>query len=231
QVDNFAVYGALEGLHDNGFRNFSPSGVRRFYGDVGYKTDSSEFHLNMGVANNKFGATATAPVELLQNYWGATYTSPQVSSNRVGYLNVTGKVEATPTWTIDGVAHLRVYDHRTVDGNPTETQPCAANAGLLCFNDDVSPANGLNGVQLANPFAADAVLGQIDRTATRSVTRGATVQATNKDELFGHGNQFMIGASLDSGVTRFGASAELGTIGTNYVVTGSGIFLGQSGNP
>ena len=104
-------------------------------------------------------------------------------------------------------------------------------AGLLCFNDDVSPANGLNGVQLANPFAPDAVLGQIDRTTTRSVTTGATVQATNKDQLFGHDNQFMIGASFDSSVTRFGASAELGTIGSNYVVSGSGIFLGQSGDP
>lgn len=231
QVDNFAVYGALEGLHDNGFRNFSASDVRRFYGDVGYKSDASEFHLNMGVANNRFGATATAPVELLQNYWGATYTSPQISSNRVGYVNVTGKVEATPTWTIDGVAHLRVYEHKTTDGNPTETQPCAANAGLLCFGDGVSPANGLNGVQLANPFAPDAVLGQIDRTTTRSVTAGATVQATNKDELFGHNNQFMMGASFDASTTRFGASAELGTIGSNYVVSGSGIFLGPSGDP
>src|SRR5262249_58891919 len=37
--------------------------------------------------------------------------------------------------------------------------------------------------------------------------------------------------SSESGVTRFGASAELGTIGPNFVVTGSGIFLGRSGNP
>src|SRR3954452_14965981 len=56
-VDNFAVYGALEGLHDNGFRNFSQSDVRRFYGDVAYMNDANEFHLNMGVADNKFGAT------------------------------------------------------------------------------------------------------------------------------------------------------------------------------
>ena len=39
QVDKFAVYGALEGLHDDGFRNFSPSDIRRFYGDVGYRSD------------------------------------------------------------------------------------------------------------------------------------------------------------------------------------------------
>jgi iron complex outermembrane receptor protein len=231
QLDNFSVYGALEGLHDNGFRNFSASDVRRFYGDVGYKNDVSEFHINMGVADNRFGATATAPVELLQQYWGATYTSPQISTNRVGYANLTGKFEATPTWTIAGAAHLRVFDHKTVDGNPTETQPCAANPGLLCFNDDVTPANGLNGMQLANPFPADAVLGQIDRTTTRSTTTGATLQATNTDQLFGHNNQFMLGTSYDSSVTRFGASAELGTVGSNYVVAGSGIFLGPSGDP
>ena len=118
-----------------------------------------------------------------------------------------------------------------MDGNPTETERCAADPGLLCFNDDDVPANGLNGVQLANPFPDNAVLGQIDRTTTRSVTTGATLQATNTDQLFGHNNQFMVGASIDSGVTRFGASAELGTIGSNYVVNGSGIYLGPSGEP
>ena len=147
-------------------------------------------------------------------------------------LNLTGKVEATPTWTIEGSARVRAFRQKTVDGNPTETEPCARRSGaLLCFNDDTSPANGLNGVQLVNPFPADAVLGQIDRTTTRSTTTGATLQATNTDQLFGHNNQFMVGTSFNSGVTRFGASAELGTIGSNYVVNGSGIFLGPSGTP
>src|ERR1044071_6795078 len=231
QFDNWSVYGALEGLKDNGFRNFSPSEIRRFYGDVGYRTDSSEFHLNFGVAKNNFGASAAVPVELLQRYWGATYTTPQTHDNRVAYANLTGKAEVTPTWTIDGSVRVRAFRQKTVDGNPTETQPCAADPGLLCFNDDTSPANGLNGVQLANPFPADAILGEIDRTTTRSTTTGATLQATNTDQLFGHNNQFMVGTSFDSGVTRFGASGELGTIGSNYVVSGSGIFLGPSGTP
>lgn len=231
QVDNWAVYGALEGLRDNGYRNFSQSTIRRFYGDVGYRTDVSEFHLNFGVAKNNFGASAAVPVELLQRYWGATYTTPQTTDNRVAYANLTGKVEVSPTWTLEGSARVRAFRQKTVDGNPTETEPCAADPGLLCFNDDDVPANGLNGVQLANPFPADAVLGQIDRTTTRSTTTGATLQATNTDQIFGHNNQFMVGGSFDSSVTRFGASAELGTIGSNYVVSGSGIFLGPSGEP
>jgi outer membrane receptor protein involved in Fe transport len=231
QIDNnYAVYGALEGLHDNGFRNFSPSDIRRFYGDVGYKNDANEFHLNVGLASNNFGAVTTVPAELLQQYWGATYTSPQTSANRVGYFNLTGKVEATPTWTIEGAAHLRVFDHKTLDGNPSGAQACADPA-LLCFGDDSTPANGLNGAQLANPFAPGAVLGENDRTTTHSTTAGLSLQATNNDQLFGHDNRFVIGTTFDSSVTNFTASAELGTIGPNFVVSGSGIFLGPSGFP
>src|SRR5689334_1558958 len=148
QIDNFSVYAALEGARDNGFRNFSESAIRRFYGDVGYRTDSSEFHLNFGVAKNNFGAAAAVPVELLQRYWGATYTTPQTTDNRVAYANLTGKVEVTPTWTLDGSVRVRTFRQKTVDGNPTETERCAADPGLLCFNDDDVPANGLNGVQL-----------------------------------------------------------------------------------
>src|SRR5882672_3135080 len=231
QIDNFSVYGALEGLHDNGFRNFSESKIRRFYGDVGYKNDASEFHVNMGVADNNFGAATTVPVELLQQYYGATYTTPQTSTNRVGYVNLTGKVEATPSWTIDGSAHVRVFDHKTLDGNPTGTRRCdPPNDTLLCFGDGATPAFGLNGVQLANTFG-NAVLGENDRTTTRSTTTGVSLQATNTDQLFGHNNHFVVGASFDSSVSRFSASAELGTIGPDFVVTGSGIFLGQSGDP
>ena len=231
QVDNFAVYGALEALHDGGFRNFSASDVRRFYGDVGYKNDTSEFHVNMGAADNNFGATVTVPIELLQQYYGATYTSPQTTTNRVGYVNLTGKVEATPAWTIEGTAHVRVFDQKTLDANPTGAQPCAADATLLCFGDGSTPANGLNGAQLANPFDPNAVPGEIDRTTTHSTTTGVSLQATNSDQLFGHNNHFVVGGSFDSSITRFSASAELGTIGPNFVVSGSGIFLGQSGNP
>jgi outer membrane receptor protein involved in Fe transport len=231
QIDNFAVYGALEGLHDNGFRNFQISNVGRFYGDIGVKNDRTEFHVNMGVAGDNFGVAATTPAELLQQYWGATYTTPQTNSNQVAYVNLTGKVEVTPSWTVDGIAHIRVFDQKTQDGNPTGAQPCTVDPTLLCFGDGFTPANGLNGAQLSNPFDPSATLGENDRTTTHTTTTGVSLQATNNDQLFGHNNHFVAGASFDYSVTRFTASAELGTIGPNYVVTGSGIFLGQSGDP
>jgi outer membrane receptor protein involved in Fe transport len=230
QIDNFAVYGALEGVHEDGFRNFQTSNVRRFYGDIGTKSDNAEFHINLGVADNDFGAAATTPAELLQQYWGATYTTPQTTTNKAGYVNLTGKVDATPTWTLEGTAHARLFNQNTQDGNPTDTQPCT-DPTMLCFGDSSTPANGLNGAQLSNPFAPDAILGEIDRTTTKTTSTGFSLQATNTDQLFGHNNQFVVGTSYDYHVTNFTASAELGTIGTDYVVSGSGIFLGQSGSP
>ncbi|WP_424629851.1 TonB-dependent receptor [Bradyrhizobium sp. SYSU BS000235] len=230
QADKFAIYGALEGAREDGYRDFSGSVIRRFYGDVGYKTDSSEFHVNMGAAHNWFGAAAAVPVELLQaRGWGATYTTPQTMENRVGYLNFTGKADVSPTWTVEGSARVRVFDQRTQDGNPTEVERCGAN--LLCFGDNGAPANGLNGMQLTDTFPGSAVLGENDRTTTRSTSTGLTLQATNTDQLFGFNNRFVVGGSLDYGVTHFGASAELGTIGSDYVVSGSGVFLGRSGDP
>ncbi len=230
-IDQFSVYGAIEGVHDNGFRNFSQSDIRRFYGDVGYRNENAEFHLNMGVADNKFGATATVPIELLQQYWGATYTTPQTTANQVAYANMTGTVEVTPTWTVQTIAHVRSFSQQTVDGNPTGTQSCAADATLLCFGDGSTPANGIDGNQLSNPFAPNAILGEIDRTTTGSITGGFSLEATNTDEIFGHGNRFVVGTSFDSSVTHFNGSPELGTIASNYVVSGGGIILGQSGSP
>ncbi|MBR0722435.1 TonB-dependent receptor [Bradyrhizobium manausense] len=231
QVDqNYGIYAALEGLHDNGFRNFSQSDVRRFYGDVGYKAGDSEFHVNMGVAKNDFGASATVPAELLNNYWGATYTSPQTSSNRVGYLNLTAKADPTPTWTLEGTAHVRRYEHRIVDGNPTDVGECTADATLLCFGDGATPANGTNGVQLGNPFAPGTILGEIDRSSIRSTSFGVSGQATNTDQLFGHENRFVMGTSYDASVTRYDATAEIGSIGENYVVSGAGVVLGPTGS-
>jgi outer membrane receptor protein involved in Fe transport len=230
QVGDYAVYGALEAVRDNGYRNSSPSLIRRFYGDVGYKGDSSELHLNIGAADNAFGATAAAPIELLDQSWSSVYTTPQTSHNQVGYVNATATVNATPTWTIQGAAHLRVFSQATVDGNSTDAAPCVVDPTLLCFNG-AAPANALGGAQLANPFAPDATLGEIDRTRTRSTSVGATLQATNTDALWGHDNHFVVGGSLDYGVTGFSASAELGVVQPNYYVAGSGLFLGPSGDP
>ena len=42
-----------------------------------------------------------------------------------------------------------------------------------------------------------------DRTTTHTTTTGASLQATNTDQLFGHNNHFVVGGSFDRSVTNF----------------------------
>jgi outer membrane receptor protein involved in Fe transport len=231
QLDNVAIYGALEAVRDEGYRDFGASLIRRFYSDVGIKGDSSEFHVSVGAAENTFGASAAAPIELLDQSWSSVYTTPQTFSNQLGLVAARGHVQITPGWSLDGTAYVRVFSQKTVDGNSTDAQPCAADPALLCFGDGITPANGLNGAQLANPFSASATLGEIDRTTTHTTSSGASLQAKDSEQIWGHDNTFVIGGAVDHGVTRFDASAELGAVDPSLIVQGSGLFLGPSGDP
>ncbi len=234
QVGNWAFYAALEAAHDDGYRDFGSSLVQRFYGDLGYRAEGNEIHLSISAADNLFGAAGTSPVQLLQQQgWGAVYTTPQTTRNEMGMASLSGKFTLSPTWSLSSSAYVRRFVQATQDGNPTDVQVCADGVNL-CFNDTVTPANGLNGQQLpvsAIPNPNNLPLGEIDRTSTLTTSTGASVQLSNTDSLFGYKNHLSFGASYDYGMTSFGANAELGVIQPNYVIAGSGVYLGPSGNP
>src|SRR5262249_49796525 len=52
--------------------------------------------------------------------------------------------------------------------------------------------------------------GTLDRTETRTVTFGVSGQATSTGDVFGHGNHFTLGASLDPTTVDFAARRRLG---------------------
>jgi len=61
QSGNWAVFGALEGIRDDGWRDFSESEIKRGYADLGFRNSTSEFHVNFTAADNFVGVTAAAP--------------------------------------------------------------------------------------------------------------------------------------------------------------------------
>ena len=72
QVGNWATYIAVEGVTDNGFREQSGSTIRRIYGDIGYKGEAAELHLNVGgaeqwIRRHRGRAVRTAAAELEQH--------------------------------------------------------------------------------------------------------------------------------------------------------------------
>ena len=226
-----SAYLAVEAAHDEGWRDASPSTIRRLYADLGYRAGRGEAHLTLSAADNAFGAAGATPIQLLQRNDGAAFTTPQSDWNRMAMASLQGKFEATGALTLEGVLYVRRLVQRHVDGNGTDAQACSADASLLCFNDGVSPANGVDGRPLANPFGPGDTPGEIDTNGARTTGYGGGAQATSTRRVFGLANNLILGASLDLARTAFRADAELGTMGPDFVVRGEGVYLGASGDP
>jgi iron complex outermembrane receptor protein len=219
QAGNFATYIAAEGINDNGYRKFSPSYVRRLYGDLGYRAEDVELHLNIGAASNFFGATAPVPIQLLQQDYSAVYTTPQTTRNVLGQIALNGTYNVTPTLALQGNIYFRGFSQNHLDGNTSDFVPCNDGSGLIC-----DPSG--NQTSLPDAFGA-ATLGSLDRTFTRSRRAGGTLQATSSEKIAEHGNQFIFGLSYDRGWTQFSAVSELGIIQPNLMVSSTGLVINE----
>ena len=218
-----AVYFAYEDISDDGWRDNSPARIKRFYGDIGFKADGNELHVNLTRANNSYGVVAASPIQLLeQGGWARTYTSPQTTTNDVVMPTVSASVRFNEATTLSGVAYYRAFSQRHNDANLTNAQDCGT--GFLCDNGTAVLDQNGNPVPSTNA-AGVAYSSEIDRTSIDSDSYGGSLQAVNKDRLFGRPNQFLVGVSLDHGVTSYQTSAEFGTIDpATFFITGSGLI-------
>lgn len=223
---NAGVYVAAEGIKEDGFRDFSESEIKRFYGDIGLKGSMAEVHFSLTAADNHFGASAAAPVDLLERSWSNTFTTPQTTDLEVFMPTLSATVKATETLTVSSAAYYRHYKNRVIDGNVTEIGPCSdVGPGLCLEGDPTEPVVGLDGVQLTTADADDP-LGTIDRLSTDSWSWGGALEGREKTPLFGRPNLFIAGVSYDKGRSKYRTSSELATIEGKYVAEGTGVLIG-----
>ena len=235
QVGNWSGYIAADAIDDGGWRDDSPSSLRRVFVDLGARGEQTEFHVNFTGANNGFGAAAATPVQMLSQDWASIYTVPQTTTNQLAFLTASASWKPSDTWTYQAIAYFRNFSQAHVDGNGTDAQNtgCPVPA-LLCFpNLDGSLHNLITttGATVPNSGAlgAPSILGEIDRTWTTTDSFGGSAQAASSDKLLGHDNNFVAGMSVDRGLVQFSTTSELGTVNANQFpfVQGAGIFIDQ----
>jgi iron complex outermembrane recepter protein len=244
--EHWATYLAAEGLKDDGWRYESPSRISRLYGDIGFKNEISEIHFNTSAADNYFGVVGPTPVELINRGYSALLTA----------LN--GRFSATDHWIIQTNLYMRNFKQEHVDGNTADVERCSNQASPqfrnhLCLEDDgfsrppapipVASRNQFaildqNNFPIPCPTAppgmngcASVPYGTVDRTSTRARTYGGAAQVINDDKIFGHGNYFNMGASIDQSRIGFSGNSELGYIypdlfvGENSALPGAGSII------
>ena len=237
QTGNLSGYITADAINDAGWRNDSPSSLRRVYADLGARGDQTEFHVTFTGADNNFGAAAATPVQMLSQDWASIYTIPQTTQNQLAFLTASATWKPTDTWTYQAIAYFRSFRQSHADGNGTNASndpTVCPDPTLLCFpnlDGSVSNLTTIRGQTVSNSGALGfpSVLGEIDRTWTTTNSFGGTVQAATSERLLGHNNNLTIGLSVDRGLVQFSTTSELGTVNANQfpTVQGSGFFINQ----
>jgi iron complex outermembrane recepter protein len=233
QVGNLSGYITADAINDAGWRNNSPSSLRRVFADLGARGDRSEFHVSFTGADNNFGAAAATPVEMLSQSWSSTYTLPQTTHNQLGFLTASASWRPTDTWTYQAVAYYRNFHQAHVDGNGTNVvndPTVCPGPTKLCFpnlDGSVSNPTTTRGQTVANAGALGFpnILGEIDRTWTTTNSFGGS----SSERVFDRGNNFTLGLSIERGLVQFSSTSELGTVNANQfpTVQGFGLFIDQ----
>jgi iron complex outermembrane recepter protein len=227
QAGNTAAYIATNVLHDNGWRQDSAADLRQLYADLGWRGDAGEAHFSILGARNDIGGPGTTPVQLLAIDRGAQFTGPNEVHNKYLQLNLNGSYDVTDDTSLQGLLYYTNLSQRIVNGNTPNFQPCSAGNGLLCEQDGATLLTDRSGAPIPD-YLNGGPYSELDLTALDSNGFGASVQATNDTDRFGHTNKLIAGVSFDGGVSTFDAVSQAGGLDGNRNFTGPSVVIDQS---
>ncbi|HEX3993078.1 MAG TPA: TonB-dependent receptor, partial [Acetobacteraceae bacterium] len=225
QIGNFAAYVAVSGLKEDGWRYFQSSALKQFYGDIGWRSDKAELHLNIDIAQTTLQAPGTTPVEWLAVNPRAQFTGPSPTNNFYTLVSANGNVQLNDTTSLQALVYYDYFLQRIGNGNTANFGSCNTLTGLLCEQGTDVVATDRNGNPISD-FLNGGPYSDWDSEVTNTNGYGTSAQVTNTDELFGHGNHFVAGASFDGSKTLFGSTTGVG--GLDPVTLN---FLGPAGFP
>jgi iron complex outermembrane receptor protein len=228
QSGNVATYVAGTVLHQGGWRDLQSTEIQNIYGDLGWRSDRAELHLNVTAAHSILNGPGTSPVELLAVDQAAQFTAPNQIANQYAALSLSGSVDVTDTTSIQALAYYRYFLQRVTNGNAPNDTPCNDGTGLLC-NDGV-PSTTLGG-GLIPDFLNGGPYSELDNQTTNTNAYGASLQVTNTNDQFGFPNHFVAGMSFDGAQTLFSATSFIGGLTPlDRVFIGPGIVIDEPGS-
>ena len=211
QSGDTAVYVAASGVHQDGWRDLQFSGIENFYGDIGWRGNTGELHLNTLLANSRLNGPGTSPIELLAADSAAQFTGPNAIYNTFFQVSLTGNMAVSDTISIQGATYYNNFLQRVTNGNAPNDAPCNDGSGLLCTDSGPSTTRGGGTIPAflgPNPFAYS----ELDNQTTNTNGYGASIQATDTQTLFGFKNHLVAGLSFDGAQSDFTGVSFIGGI-------------------
>ena len=205
----WATYVAGSVLDEDGWRDFSPSTLRRGFAKVSWRGAGSRVELSgLGASNDMIGNGA-APVGLLEADRSAVFTHPDRTDHDLAGVTLRADRFWSPTLRLEAMSYYRGTRLGTLNGDAGDDD-----------DDDDDEEDGSE----ADESHEDAFDGVLNRSRTRSHATGAMVQLVSMRPVGGRSNHLVTGLSGDLASSRFAFSAELGSLLPNRGVAGAGVF-------
>ena len=226
RAGNFATYLAGRLFDEDGWREFSPDRLRQLYAGVAARGERASIDISFTGDDNSLSGEGTTPVQSLAVNRTLDFTTPQNNANRLEFLAVNATYKATDALSFQGNAYRREFQQAVINGNTANYTACTSGNGLLCQPDGMTPLVGTAGGAIPDLSNGGAFpIGENDRETIHSVSIGGALQTTYTGALFGRGNHFVLGGSIDHSDVDFHSSAEIGVIDPGLQVLSSGFLV------
>jgi len=236
----WAVYMGATRFDETGWRVSSNSGITQVVGDLSYRSNVIEAGMSVTYADTVLNGNGPAPVELLAVDRASVFTYPDTTQNRLLLTQGRFNVFASPMWSLQATVYRRALERQTLNGDEAEFSICndvpgEAPTNTLCADrvgedEDEESAGGDPLVDtVTNRFiTAEDVTGDaaFNRTDTRTVGHGASIQAATTKQIGDRDNVLTFGTSIDFSSVGFSSTSEVGTLTGDRSVVGSGLFAG-----
>jgi iron complex outermembrane recepter protein len=220
----FGIYVAGNALENTGWRPYSDDSLRQLYAVASVRTDRASLDLSYTRGDNQMDGQGPAPVQEMAVNRSLVFTGPQTNINRLNFLTLNGSLKLTDNWSVQSLLYYRQYQQVVSNGNTTDYTACTttANAGDLCQSDGMTSVNTSSG-QLIPDITDGGTLpiGENDFETINAYGRGAALQTSDSDSIFGHSNVFTAGAVIDYAQLNFLSGAQLGVINPQLFVAPS----------
>ena len=189
--DNFDWYLAGNIFDDNGWRPYSPTSVNQGFGKVGWENERTDFDLSFTFADNNMQGVGPVPQNMLQQNWGAIYTTPDITKNTMYFFNLKGSHRITDQLQLSGNTYNRNNNSYTLNSNTNGNCTIWVN-GNVCQDD-------LNNQYTPGTFQA---------TRAQQNGTGINLQLTSDYKIYAHDNQLVVGGGYNYSKTKFSVSAQ-----------------------
>jgi iron complex outermembrane receptor protein len=220
------AYVAVNTVKEGGWRHFAQDRVRQYYLDLSFHTDTITSDLSYSRGNDRLFGQGAAPVQSLAISTENVFTGPQNNINNLDMMTLNTAYNFTPALALSNVIYFRNYRQTVANGDNSDYAACDPTVapGLLCDGDYVlTDTLGQNIPDITNGGAT--IIGQNDYEDIHSQTWGGSLQFSSTDKIFGHGNAFAVGATVDSSTSNFFSGTELGVENAALTILPSPYFV------